>query len=468
MTGFNQAAPFSAQPLAVTARVLEAADRGLAPVRGLAITWGQTDGSREASLLPLWSMSPRIAIQDSQTVILTTRSADAFPHPHRNDGGIRSPMHRCLSKPEPSAHSRAQAPRSRVAWHGFDPEGLQRVQPDIHRRRAKIRIMHRSVTAVMVVCGLVGLDAPPAAALDRDAWIFPATPSAGPRISQSRGDQKVLVISIETADQLVPAGTWPPTATRARQIAEELNRDFMAASYGRMGLTFIYVPEVIRIPGVKADYRFFAWETYPATTIAKTLDARYDLAQVDRVWLVNNLNRCGTGCAYIGGKEFGNNLARDGVARHEINHTNGLNHGGSFSPVDGNPYDTSVFLDNVGDDIGAVHMRAGTRYHLRWQIDNDPQGFGPRAVSSSAAAAGLHALVDVASGEPTPGQFRGLRFPRMVPAGSTWPASGFQSYMVGFSESDVGIHVQAVADLLPGALDTRTVHGGFLLGQDIS
>ncbi|MFM2091459.1 MAG: hypothetical protein RLZZ127_1948, partial [Planctomycetota bacterium] len=74
----------------------------------------------------------------------------------------------------------------------------------------------------------LGLPGPALSALDRDAWIFPATPSAGPRLSQSRGDQKVLVISVETVDRLVEPGTWPPTATKARQIAEGLNQDFMA------------------------------------------------------------------------------------------------------------------------------------------------------------------------------------------------------------------------------------------------
>lgn len=333
-------------------------------------------------------------------------------------------------------------------------------------RSHPFRVVHPLLAGWLLTLAAIA----PVPAVDRDAWIFPATPSAGPRLSHSRGDQKVLVISVETADKLVPAGTWPPTPAKARQIAEDLHRDFYATSYGRFGYTFIYVPEVIRLPKNKSAYSGFASEVTDALTIAGALDARYQYANVDRVWLVNDFNWCGTGCASPRGKAFGIGLGASNYSRHELNHTNGLAHIGGVVPAGSNPY-TTDWKDYIGDDIGAVFLRSGSRYHMHWLTDNDASGFGPRPFASAAEATGLHQLVDVASTVPTPGLFRGLRFPRTIQTGSTWPMSAMDSYFIGFSTGDNGVHLQAVANLPANSFlwqyQKQYQNGTFFLGQDL-
>lgn len=213
-----------------------------------------------------------------------------------------------------------------------------------------------------------------------------------PRSSRTVGEQKVLVVQWVFADQYPSGpdgrGNIPIDYTRAEEIGRNLDSWFRQQSFSKTGLSFTYVPVMVRMDITAAEFSSFKGNfTQEILQKVQRLDSSFNQANFDRIWIGPDLpNMPSTGLA--AGNYFWLPFAVP-YASHELAHTFGLPH-----PTE-------------DEDIG-VDITAPSKLQLGWITPTDPLGFRVKTYTDFTTG-GITRLYDLNSTLAAPDGDRSVR-----------------------------------------------------------
>lgn len=215
-------------------------------------------------------------------------------------------------------------------------------------------------------------------------------------VDHQLGLQRCLIIPVRYTDNDPKVTDFSDYAQRAHENNEWLHRQ----SYFMSTMTFDILPGMVDMETTTASIDSFHGEWVHALARMKEQYPEFDESQYHRLWMVNSTEKCGEGCAYVGGRRFAINSPESNNTRHEISHTYGLPH--AYRPL-------------TGYDIGR-EIVPPTKIAWGWMQADDPDGFGYQRITAS----GTYRIADYQSLAKLADSQRALVLPS--PASETYSA----------------------------------------------